>query len=132
MQPSQTSFAMAAAASSSGPHPWRRYFARSLDYLWYFPVAGFTITAGFVLLLSKEEAALFFSIPDFVLTLILIAVWLPIEAGSSLCWGRPRRNGSSASASRRKAAVASGSGPPWREPFGSGSRDWVSAFRSSR
>jgi uncharacterized RDD family membrane protein YckC len=81
MEPSRPSFAMAAVAASSGPHPWRRYLARSLDYLWYFPVAGFTITAGFVLLLSKEEAEMFFAIPDFMLTLILIALWLPIEAG---------------------------------------------------
>ena len=42
------------------------------------------LRAGFALLLSKEEAALFFAIPDLVLSLILFALWLPIEAALHL------------------------------------------------
>jgi RDD family len=80
MEPNRPSYAMAAAAGDGGPYPWRRYFARTLDSLWFVPLSGFVLGAGFTLLLSKEEAELFFDIPDLVLGLILFALWLPIEA----------------------------------------------------
>ena len=80
MYPSPPLAVAAEAPAPAAPHPWRRYFARSLDTLWYLPLSGMALAVGFTVLLSEEEAELFFDIPGVVLGLILFALWLPIEA----------------------------------------------------
>src|SRR5262245_17497285 len=66
------------AGETTEPHPWTRYFARSLDIL----VGGFVL--GFILGLVAPSVL---RLPNAALGFLILVVWIFVETGLLATWG---------------------------------------------
>jgi uncharacterized RDD family membrane protein YckC len=65
-------YAPAAAAGDTSPHPWRRWFARIVDFCCFGPVLGMAVE------LAAPGALT--GVNDLMLNVLLLAAWFPAEA----------------------------------------------------
>ncbi|MCK5236678.1 MAG: RDD family protein [Deltaproteobacteria bacterium] len=69
-------------------HPWRRFFARTADMLWFLPLLGITITI-ILAIFSIDSVEIFdmFADTKVLAAIVCYVAWIPLEALFLASWG---------------------------------------------